>query len=113
MARRHGGGKHQRLPVRRKLCHDFADVVDESHVEHTVGFVEHETLDAAEAQRIAFDEIEKPAGRGDEDIQAGKQCADLRAHRHAADHQRGSDPQMTAVSAEAIENLARQLAGRA
>ena len=99
--------------LRRKLGHDFADVVDKTHVEHAVGFVEHETLDAVEPKRIALDEIEKPAGRGDENIDAVHKAADLRAHRDAADHQRGSKPQMPAVSAEAVENLARQFARRA
>ena len=44
---RHGRGEHQRLPLRRQLRDDFPDVVDEAHVEHAVGFVEHEELDAA------------------------------------------------------------------
>ena len=89
---RHGRGEHQRLPLHRKLGDDFADVVDEAHVEHPVGFVEHEELDVAETKRIALDEIEQPARRGDENVDAVEQRADLRAHRHAADRQRG--PQM-------------------
>ncbi len=67
---RHGGGEHQRLPVGRKLGDDFADVVDETHVEHAVGFVEHETFDAVKPKRVALDEIEEPARRGDENIDA-------------------------------------------
>ena len=70
MAPRHGGGEHQRLPVRRQLGDDFADVVDETHVEHAVGFVEHEAFDAVEPKRIALHEIEQPARRGDENIDA-------------------------------------------
>ncbi len=56
-----------------------------AHVEHAVGLVEHETLDAVKPKRIAFDEIEQPAGRGDENIDAVHEAAHLRAHRHAAD----------------------------
>ena len=33
------------------LVDDPADVVDEAHVEHAVGFVEHEHLDAIEMRR--------------------------------------------------------------
>ncbi len=110
---RHRRGEHQRLPLGRKLGDDFADVVDEAHVEHAVGFVEHETFDVAETQRIALHEIEQPARRGDKDIDAVEQRADLRAHRHAADRQRGPDAQVAAVGAEAVEDLAGQFARRA
>ena len=36
--------------ARRQLRDDFADVVDEAHVEHAVGFVEHETSRACRAR---------------------------------------------------------------
>ena len=45
----HGGREEQRLPLDRQLGDDFADVVDEAHVEHAVGFVEHEELDLSRA----------------------------------------------------------------
>ena len=85
---RHGRGEQQRLPLRRKLGDDLADVVDEAHVEHAVGFVEHEEFDVAEAKRVALHEVEQPARRGDEDVDAVEQRAHLAAHRHAADRQR-------------------------
>ena len=67
---RHRRREHQCLPVRRKLGDDFADIVNEAHVEHAIGFIQDETLDFAEAKRIAFDQIEEPAGRGDQDVDA-------------------------------------------
>ena len=73
---------------RRQLGDDLADVVDKAHVEHPVGLVEHETFDLAEAERIASDEIEQPARRGDENVHTVKQRANLAAHRDAADRQR-------------------------
>ena len=39
--------------LRRQLGDDPADVVDEAHVEHAVGFVEHEHLDAVERDGAA------------------------------------------------------------
>ena len=110
---RHGRGEHQRLPLCRQLGDDFADVVDEAHVEHAVGFVEHEKLDVAETQRIALHEIEQPARRGDQDVDAVEQRANLRAHRHAADRQRRPQMQVAAIGAEAVEDLAGQFARRA
>ena len=44
--------------------------MNEAHVEHAIGFIQDETLDLAEAKRIAFDQIEEPAGRGDQDVDA-------------------------------------------
>ena len=67
---RHGGREHQRLPLRRKLGDDLPDVVDEAHVEHAVGFVEHEHLDAGEPQRVALDQVEQAARRGDQHVDA-------------------------------------------
>ena len=87
----HGRGKHQGLSLRGKLGDDFPDIVDEAHIEHAVGLVENETFNVVQAERIALDEIEQPAGRGDQDIDAIEQRANLAAHRHAADRQRAFD----------------------
>ena len=44
--------------------------MDEAHVEHAVGLVEHEELDLAELQPVALDEIEQAAGRRHHDFDA-------------------------------------------
>ena len=49
---RHGGGEQQRLPLFGQLRDDGTDVVDEAHVEHTVGFVEHQHIDLIEPHGI-------------------------------------------------------------
>ena len=68
---------------------------------------------SAEAQRIALDEIKEPTRRGDKDIDAVEQRANLGAHRHAADGKRRPDAQMAAIGAEAVENLPGQFTRRA
>ena len=110
---RHRCGKQQRLPLLRKLRDDFSNVVDEAHIEHPVGFIEHEKFHLAEAQPVAGHEVEQASGRGDEHVDAVLHRAHLRAHGHAADHQGGPGADMAAVSAEAIEYLPGQLACRA
>jgi hypothetical protein len=65
---RHRCGKQQRLPLRRKLRDDFANVVDKAHIEHPVGFIEHEKFHVAETQRVARHEVEQAPGRGDEHV---------------------------------------------
>ena len=87
----HRCGEEQRLPLRRKLCDDLADVVDETHVEHPVGFIEHQMLDIAQPQRIAAEEVEQASRRGDQHIDAVEQGAHLCAHGYAADHERRVD----------------------
>ena len=98
---RHGRGEEQRLPLRRKLGDDRADVVDEAHVEHPVGFVEHEDVDVAQTQRVAAHEVEQAARRRDQHVDAVQQRAYLPAHRHAADRERRADAEMAAIGLEA------------
>ena len=62
--------------------------MDEAHVEHPVGFVQHEDFDPAEPQRIAVHEVEQAAGSGDQHVDAVHQRAHLLAHGHAADGER-------------------------
>ena len=94
------------------LRDDFADVVDEAHVEHAVGFVEHQEFDLVELQPVALDEIEQAAGGRHQDFDALHDRADLAAHRHAADRQRRGQADVAAIGVEAVEDLAGQFAGR-
>ena len=61
----------------------------------------------------AVDEVEEPAGRGDENVDAARELALLLADRHAAEHDGGREPQVAAIGAEAVGDLAGELAGRA
>src|SRR5262249_40026853 len=67
---RHGRRKHQRLPLDRKLSNNLADVMDETHVEHSVSLIENEAFDLAQSERVALDKIKQPARRGDKDVRA-------------------------------------------
>jgi small subunit ribosomal protein S21 len=51
---RHRSGKQQRLPVARQLRDYLMDIVDEAHIEHSIGFVEDEKLDFAKTESITF-----------------------------------------------------------
>ena len=110
---RHRRREEQRLPLGRQLGDDLADVVDEAHVEHAIGFIEHEKLDLIELQRIAAHQIEQTARRCDHDVDAAHHRANLAAHRHAADRQRGAQPEVPAIGVEAVEDLSGQFARRA
>ena len=60
-----------RVLGRRHRFGDLADVGPEAHVHHAVGFVEHEDLELREVADVAAHVIEQPAGRGDDDVDAG------------------------------------------
>ena len=57
----------------RSMATILLDVVDEAHVEHAVGFVEHQHLDLVEAQRALVHQIEQAAGRGHQHFDAVRQ----------------------------------------
>ena len=110
---RHGGREEQVLPARRQLADDRPDVVDEPHVEHAVGFVEHEDLDPIELDGAKLHQVAQPARRRDQHVDAADQIADLTIDRHAADGERHARPHMPAVGLEAVDDLRGQFARRA
>ena len=69
--------------------HDPPERHDEAEVEHLVGLVDDEDLDRAERQQPLLDQVEQPARRGDEDVDAAAQRVDLRALRDAAEDDGG------------------------
>ena len=63
-----------------------ADVGEEAHVEHAVGFVEHENLEPFELRVGVAEVIEQPSRRGHDDVDAAPEGVLLRSHAHAAEH---------------------------
>ena len=109
----HRRRKEQRLPLDRHFGDDFSDVVDEAHVQHAVGLVEHEKLDLSELQAVALHEIEQAAGRRYHDFDPWHDRPDLASHRDAADRQCRTEADVTAIGVKTLENLSRQFACRA
>ena len=96
----------------RQAGDDSFEVGKEAHVEHAVGFVEHERVQTVEAGLVLSHVVQEPAGRGDEHLDAGAQGLFLRPHGRAAD--KDADPQGRVVGqAQAnVVDLLGQLAGR-
>ena len=113
--RRHGGREHRRLvrPIAGQLAEDLLDVVDEAHLEHLVGFIEHHELHVVEAQQLPPQQVEHPPGGPDHDLRPLPQLADLKPHGLPAVDRH--HPHLGAVAAELPEgrrHLQRQLPGR-
>ena len=111
---RHGGREEQRLPLGRQLADDAADVVDEAHVEHAVGFVEHEHLDAGRGwtARCCIRSSRRPgvATRTSTPFASARICGLMFTPPMASATRRA---QVAAVGLEAVDDLRRQLARRA
>ena len=110
--RRHGGREQQRLAIAPALRNDLPHVMDEAHVEHAVGLVEHEDGNLVEPDVALVAEVEQASGRGDQDIDAGFQRLYLVMLVDAAEDDGGAQGQPASISGEPLGDLAGQLAGR-
>ena len=80
-----GGGKEQVLPLRRQQRQDGVDFFAKTHVEQTIGLVEHAQRHAAQFHGILPHQVQQAARRGDDDIGAAAQVHHLRIDRDAAE----------------------------
>src|SRR5690606_964610 len=69
----HGGRKQQRLPFGGQGLNHPAHIMDKTHVEHPVSFVEHENLDSFEIDSPLVHQVKQATGRGDKNIHATAQ----------------------------------------
>ena len=108
--RRHRRRKQRRLTRRGRALQDRVEVVGKAHVQHLVGFVEHEDAKLVELQRLAPHVIERAARRGDDDGCAALERADLRMHRSAAVQRQHAEADAFRVFVDRLGHLHRQLA---
>ena len=67
---RHGGREEQGLADLRQQRDDALDIGNEAHIEHAVGFVDHQDLDVVQQDAAAIEQIHQAAGRGDQHVDA-------------------------------------------
>jgi hypothetical protein len=91
---REGGGEEQILASCRQQREDAPNVADETHVQHAVGFVEHQDLDLRQTGRLLLQVIEQATRRRDQDIDTPAQRVDLRVDVDATVDQRRPQGQM-------------------
>ncbi len=111
-ARRQGRREQHGLAIGGRGAEDRLDVLGEAHVEHLVGLVEHDHADAVEPQRAAVDVVDRPAGRGDDDVHAVAQGAELAADRLAAVDRQDPHAELAAVAVDRLGHLHGELARR-
>ena len=84
--------------------------MDKPHVEHAVGFVQHQYLHLCQVQHALPQQVQQAPGRGDQDIDALLDAADLRAHADAAENYRARELQELAVGLHRLFHLRGQFA---
>ena len=102
--------KNMRLAGEGQQLADALDVGDEAHVEHAVGLVDHQHVDAGEQELAALEMVEQAARRGDDDIGAAVDLQRLRLEGDAADEQRDAEIVHLAQRLEGLAHLVGQFA---
>ncbi len=110
--RRKGRREQQVLPALGQEGEDALDVADEAHVQHAVGFVEHQYLDVREIDGALLLQIEQAARCRDKDIDAALQFDHLRVDADAAEHDCRRPLRIFTVDAHALFDLRGELARR-
>ena len=92
-----GGGEEQGLAISGQGGHDALDGGQEAHVEHAVGFIQHQDVHVAESDEIAAQKIVETAGGGDQHLGAFANGLQLRVFADAADDDGGADGSPAAI----------------
>ena len=107
-------GEQQTLPpiALRQTAHQETHILDETEVEHAIGFVDHHDFDGAERKHMLLEIIDETAGRGDDDVHTVTQLLTLLIVIDAAINQCGLQAGVAADIFEILVDLDRQLARR-
>ena len=109
---RHRRAEEKRLPVRRDLGHNPIELRRETHVEHSIGFIQHQNLEIVENDVLPLHVIEQPARSRDYDIHSGTKRLRLGLDADSAENRDDAQRRVLAVLAEAFFDLSRELARR-
>ena len=111
--RERGREQHVQAPVMlRQSPQHVANVLDEAEIEHAVGFVEDEHLNAAQAEHALFVEIDEAPRRADQDVDARGEHLALFVVIRAAERQAELERQVLAERRRIGVYLHGELASR-
>jgi len=100
------------LPVRAEQGADALHIGNEAHVEHPVGLVDDENVDARQQDFAALELVEQAAGGRDQHVDALFQRLVLIAEADTADQQRHRKIVVLAVFQEVLRHLIGKFARR-
>ncbi len=91
---------------------DALDRRQEAHVEHAVGFVQHQQFNAGQVDAATLQVVDQAARAGHQQVHATAQDVQLVAHADTAVDAGAGDTQVLAVAAQTVMHLGGQFAGR-
>ena len=106
-----GGGEEEGLALAGEAADDAADRGEEAHVEHAVGLVEDEGLDAVKVTVALAEEVHEAAGAGDDEVGAGAEGVDLGAFADAAEDGGDGEGEVAGVGFDVFLDLDGEFAG--
>jgi len=108
------GGSRRRGPsaCRPASPRDGFQILGEAHVQHLVGLVEDQYAERRQLERAAAQVVERASRRGDDDVHAAAERADLRAHGRAAVDRQDGDAEGPPVPMHRLGDLHRELSRR-
>ena len=109
--RRHGGREEHGLLPGGQPLQDLLHVVDEAHVQHAVGLVQHEDLQLLQMDEPLVVEVHQPAGGGHQDVHPPVEGLHLGVLAHTAEDDSVAQGQMAAIGLEAVTDLDGQFPG--
>ncbi|VVN46651.1 hypothetical protein PS639_05809 [Pseudomonas fluorescens] len=86
--------------------------MDKTHVEHAVGFVQHEDFHVGQVDAALAGEVEQTAGAGHQHVDTAGHGLNLRVHANAAEDAGTDELQVAGIDLETFMHLSRELAGR-
>ncbi|CAB3692178.1 hypothetical protein LMG26685_04845 [Achromobacter mucicolens] len=106
------GREEQVLALLRQQGENLADVADEAHVQHAVGFVQHQDFHARQIDRFLAAVVQQAARGGDQDVQRLAQRGDLGVDIDAAEHHHGRQRGVLAIGLHRFGDLRGQFTRR-
>ncbi|VVM50971.1 hypothetical protein PS645_00748 [Pseudomonas fluorescens] len=107
-----GRREQQVLTFARQAGKDLLHVMDKTHVEHAVGFVQHEYFHMGQVDAALAGEVEQTAGAGHQHVNAAGHGLNLWVHANAAEDAGTDELQVTGINLEALVYLSREFASR-
>ncbi len=85
--------------------------MDEAHVEHAVGFVQHEDFHVGQVDTALAGEVEQATWAGYQHVNTAGHGLNLWVHADAAEDAGADEFQVTGIDLEALVHLGREFAG--
>src|SRR5450830_1263339 len=104
--------EQQVLTFGRQAGEDLFHVMDKAHVEHAVGFVQHEDFHVGQIDAALAAQVEQTTRAGDEDVNATGHGLNLWVHADAAEDAGADELQVAGIQLEAVMHLGGEFAGR-